>query len=202
MNGVFTSLFDVDLIRYFYLFKLLTLSALNLIVVLSTSIVLLVLSLPCTLLSWIKLAILSVLLLLLTFVILQVLPTQNLIWLASQVLPLVMNGLDVLHGLHVVKVLQLLDVLSTYSDGLILGHVVQLQFSFYFELEGFYQVVADYGLAGLRGLGLCLIFLGVAVQTFLVRVQLSDDLVLNIVKVQRLDTRWVLGYLDAKILVA
>jgi hypothetical protein len=79
---------------------------------------------------------------------------------------------------------------------------VQLQFSFYFELEGFYQVVADYGLAGLRGLGLCLVLLGVAVQTFLVRVQLSDNLVLNIVKVQRLDTRWVLGYLDAEILVA
>ena len=172
---------------------------------------LLVLSLPCTLLSWIKLAILSVLLLLLTFVILQVLPTQDLIWLTSQVLPLVMNGLDVLHGLHVVKVLQLLNVLGAYSDGLILWHVVQLQFSFHFELEGFYQVVADDGLAaaGLRScrrLGLCgrLVFLGVvpAVQTFLVGVQLSDNLILNIVKVQRLDTRRVLHYLDAEILVA
>jgi hypothetical protein len=35
-----------------------------------------------------------------------------------------------------------------------------------------------------------------------VRVQLRDNLVLNIVKVQRLDTRWVLRYLDAEILVA
>jgi len=122
-----------------------------------------------------------------------------------------MNGLDVLHGLHVVKVLQLLNVLGAYSDGLILWHVVQLQFSFHFELEGFYQVVADDGLtaAGLRScrrLGLCgrLVFLGVvsAVQTFLVGVQLSDNLILNIVKVQRLDTRRVLHYLDAEILVA
>tara|TARA_B110000285_G_scaffold134143_1_gene150408 strand:- start:1811 stop:2314 length:504 start_codon:yes stop_codon:yes gene_type:complete len=122
-----------------------------------------------------------------------------------------MNCLDVLHGLHVVKVLQLLNVLGAYSDGLILWHVVQLQFSFYFELEGFYQIVADYGLAnaGLgscRRLGLCwrLIFLGVvaSVQTFLVRVQLRDNLILNIVKVQRLDTRRVLRYLNAEILVA
>jgi hypothetical protein len=122
-----------------------------------------------------------------------------------------MNCLDVLHGLHVVKVLQLLNVLGAYSDGLILWHVVQLQFSFYFELEGFYQIVADYGLAnaGLgscRRLGLCwrLIFLGVvaSVQTFLVRVQLRDNLILNIVKVQRLDTGRVLRYLNAEILVA
>lgn len=63
-----------------------------------------------------------------------------------------MNGLDVLHGLHVVKVLQLLDVLGAYSDGLILWHVVKLQFSFYFELEGLDQVVAD---DGLSAAGLC-----------------------------------------------
>lgn len=122
-----------------------------------------------------------------------------------------MNCLNVLHGLHVVKVLQLLNVLGAYSDSLILWHVVQLQFSFYFELEGFYQVVADDGLPA-AGLGSCsrlslcrrLVFFGVvaSVQTFLVGVQLRDNLILNIVKVQRLDTRWVLRYLDAEILVA
>ena len=89
-------------------------------------------------------------LLLLIFVVYQ----RYLIGLAGQVLPLVLNCLDVLHGLHVVKVLQLLDVLGAYSDGLILWHVVQLQFSFYFELEGFYQVVADDGLTG-TGLRCC-----------------------------------------------
>jgi hypothetical protein len=41
-----------------------------------------------------------------------------------------------------------------------------------------------------------------SVQTFLVRVQLRDNLILNIVKVQRLDTGRVLRYLNAEILVA
>ena len=122
-----------------------------------------------------------------------------------------MHCLDVLHGLHVVKVLQLLDVLGAYGDGLILWHVVQLQFSFHFELEGFDQVVADDGLtgAGLRSCrrrGLCrrFIFLGVvtSVQAFLMGVQLRDNLILNIVEVQRPRTSWVLRYLDAEILVA
>lgn len=182
-----------------------TLSTLNLILVLDCAAVVLVL-LPWTLLG-VKLAILSILLMLLTFVVHQ----RDLVRLAGKVLPLVMNGLDVLHGLHVVKVLQLLNVLGAYSDSLILWHVVQLQFSFYLEFKGFYQVGADDGLsaAGLcscGGLGLRarLLLLGVVstIQTFLVGVQLRDNLILNIVKVQRLDTRRVLCYLDAELFAA